>query len=112
MFSANEKMTVQNPSAPTDGEQSLYTDINSITPDNPEIKTQAKKERLRLLGSQLTQQSNKNFLPTVNLEELFDEVYRDKPAIVENLIYPGTYILAGAPKVGKSFFVAGSDPTI
>ena len=106
MFSVNEKMTVQNPSAPTDGEQSLYTDINSITPDNPEIKTQAKKERLRLLGSQLTKQSSKNFLPTVNLEELFDEVYRDKPAIVENLIYPGTYILAGAPKVGKSFFVA------
>ena len=106
MFSANEKMTVQNPSAPTDGEQSPKQVINSITPDNPEIKTQAKKERLRLLGSQLTQQSSKNFLPTVNLEELFDEVYRDKPAIVENLIYPGTYILAGAPKVGKSFLVA------
>ena len=106
MFSANEKMTVQNPSVPTDGEQSPKQVINSITPDNPEIKTQAKKERLRLLGSQLTQQSSKNFLPTVNLEELFDEVYRDKPAIVENLIYPGTYILAGAPKVGKSFFVA------
>ena len=66
MFSANEKMTVQNPSAPTDGEQSPKQVINSITPDNPEIKTQAKKERLRLLGSQLTQQSSKNFLPTVN----------------------------------------------
>ena len=106
MFSVNEKMTVQNPSAPTDGEQSPQISINSITSDSGEIKTQAKKERLRLLGSQLTQQSSKNFLPTVNLEELFDEVYRDKPAIVENLIYPGTYILAGAPKVGKSFFVA------
>ncbi len=106
MFSANEKMTVQNPSAPTDGEQSLRIDTNIISPESTEIKTQAKKERLRLLGSQLTQQSSKNFLPTVNLEELFDEVYRDKPAIVENLIYPGTYILAGAPKVGKSFFVA------
>ena len=106
MFSANEKMTVQNPSAPTDGEQSLRKDTNIISSEDLEIKTQAKKERLRLLGSQLTQQSSKNFLPTVNLEELFDEVYRDKPAIVENLIYPGTYILAGAPKVGKSFFVA------
>jgi RecA-family ATPase len=106
MFSANEKMTVQNPSAPTDGEQSLRIDTNIISPESTEIKTQAKKERLRLLGSQLTHQSSKNFLPTVNLEELFDEVYRDKPAIVENLIYPGTYILAGAPKVGKSFFVA------
>ena len=106
MFSVNEKMTVQNPSAPTDGEQSSNTDISIISSEDSEIKTQAKKERLRLLGNQLTQQSSKNFLPTVNLEELFDEVYRDKPAIVENLIYPGTYILAGAPKVGKSFFVA------
>ena len=106
MLRLNEKMTVQAPSAPTDGEQSLRIDTNIISPESTEIKTQAKKERLRLLGSQLTQQSSKNFLPTVNLEELFDEVYRDKPAIVENLIYPGTYILAGAPKVGKSFFVA------
>ena len=106
MFSLNEKMTVQNPSAPTDGEQSSNTDISIISSEDSEIKTQAKKERLRLLGSQLTHQSSKNFLPTVNLEELFDEVYRDKPDIVENLIYPGTYILAGAPKVGKSFFVA------
>ena len=106
MFSANEKMTVQTPSVAADGEQSPNKDINIISPENTEIKSQAKKERLRLLGSQLTQQSSKNFLPTVNLDELFDEVYRDKPAIVENLIYPGTYILAGAPKVGKSFFVA------
>lgn len=88
MFSANEKMTVQTPSVGADGEQSPQISINSITSDSGEIKTQAKKERLRLLGSQLTQQSSKNFLPTVNLEELFDEVYRDKPAIVENLIYP------------------------
>ena len=106
MVSLNEKMTVQTPSVGADGEQSLRIDTNIIPSEDLEIKTQAKKERLRLLGSQLTQQSSKNFLPTVNLEELFDEVYRDKPAIVENLIYPGTYILAGAPKVGKSFFVA------
>lgn len=106
MLPLNEKMTVQAPSVGADGEQSPNKDINIISPENTEIKSQAKKERLRLLGSQLTQQSSKNFLPTVNLEELFDEVYHDKPAIVENLIYPGTYILAGAPKVGKSFFVA------
>ncbi len=99
-------MTVQAPSVAADGEQSPSKCNNSISPEETEIKSQAKKERLRLLGSQLTQQSSKNFLPTVNLEELFDEVYHDKPAIVENLIYPGTYILAGAPKVGKSFFVA------
>ena len=68
MFSLNEKMTVQNPSAPTDGEQSPNTDISIISSEDSEIKTQAKKERLRLLGSQLTHQSSKNFLPTVNLD--------------------------------------------
>lgn len=102
----NEKMTVQNPSVGADGEQSPTNIINSITSESTEIKTQAKKERLKLLSQKLTQESSKNFLPTVNLEELFESVFRDKPAIVENLIYPGTYILAGAPKVGKSFFVA------
>lgn len=106
MSPLNEKMTVQTPSVGADGEQSPHKDTNIITSDSGEIKSQAKKERLRLLGSQLTQESSKNFLPTVNLEDLFESVYRDKPAIVENLIYPGTYILAGAPKVGKSFFVA------
>ena len=102
----NKKMTVQNPSVGADGEQSLTNNINSITSESTEIKTQAKKERLKLLSQKLTQESSKNFLPTVNLKELFESVFRDKPAIVENLIYPGTYILAGAPKVGKSFFVA------
>lgn len=48
MFSANEKMTVQNPSVGADGEQSPNLDINSISSEGLEIKTQAKKERLRL----------------------------------------------------------------
>ncbi len=102
----DKKMTVHTPSVGADGEQSPTNIINSITSENTEIKSQAKKERLKLLSQKLTQESSKNFLPTVNLEELFESVFRDKPAIVENLIYPGTYILAGAPKVGKSFLVA------
>lgn len=106
MSSTNKKMTVQIPSVGADGEQPTTNIINSITPELEEINTQDRKERLILLGHKLNQESSKNFLPTVNLDELFESVYRSKPAIVENLIYPGTYILAGAPKVGKSFLVA------
>lgn len=106
MSSTNKKMTVQTPSVGADGEQPTTNIINSITPELEEIKTQDRKDRLILLGHKLNQESSKNFLPTVNLDELFESVYRSKPAIVENLIYPGTYILAGAPKVGKSFLVA------
>ncbi len=106
MSSVNKKMTVQTPSVGADGEQPTTNIINSITPEPEEINTQNRKERLILLGHKLNQESGKNFLPTINLDELFESVYRSKPAIVENLIYPGTYILAGAPKVGKSFLVA------
>ncbi len=106
MSSTNKKMTVQTPSVGADGEQPTTNIINSITPESEEINTKDRKDRLILLGHKLNQESGKNFLPTINLDELFESVYRSKPAIVENLIYPGTYILAGAPKVGKSFLVA------
>ena len=106
MSSTNKKMTVQTPSVGADGEQPTTNIINSITPEPEEINTKDRKDRLILLGHKLNQESSKNFLPTVNLDELFESVYRSKPAIVENLIYPGAYILAGAPKVGKSFLVA------
>ena len=106
MSSTNKKMTVQTPSVGADGEQPTTNIINSITPEPEEIKSKERKDRLILLGHKLNQESSKNFLPTINLDELFESVYRSKPAIVENLIYPGTYILAGAPKVGKSFLVA------
>lgn len=106
MSSTNKKMTVQTPSVGADGEQPTTNIINSITPELEEINSKDRKDRLILLGHKLNQESSKNFLPTVSLDELFESVYRSKPAIVENLIYPGTYILAGAPKVGKSFLVA------
>ncbi len=45
-------------------------------------------------------------LQTVTMEELYDTVYPPKPPIVERLVYAGTYLFVGAPKVGKSFFMA------
>lgn len=45
-------------------------------------------------------------LQTVTMEELYDTVYPPKAPIVEGLVYAGTYLFVGAPKVGKSFFMA------
>lgn len=49
---------------------------------------------------------NKNELQTVSMTELYDTVYPPKIPIVDGLIYAGTYLFVGAPKVGKSFFMA------
>jgi RecA-family ATPase len=40
------------------------------------------------------------------MRELFENVYQPRPSIVEGLLWPGTYLFVGAPKVGKSFLVA------
>ena len=47
-----------------------------------------------------------NQLQTVSLTELYDTVYPPKTVIVDGFLYGGTYLFVGAPKTGKSFFMA------
>ena len=46
------------------------------------------------------------FLNTVSYNDLMDQVFPYRKEIVEGLLSTGAYILAGPPKIGKSFFVA------
>ena len=39
------------------------------------------------------------YLKTVSMTELYDTVYQSKPPVIDGLLYPGTYIFAGAPKL-------------
>lgn len=47
-----------------------------------------------------------NYLPMIEVGELMERVFAGNPAIIDTLLYRGTYLLAGAPKIGKSFLVA------
>lgn len=49
---------------------------------------------------------NSEFLNTVTMTELYDEIYVPKVPIIEGLLYRGVYLFVGAPKVGKSFAMA------
>ena len=60
------------------------------------------RERARLRQKMMAPE----YLPTVTLQTLFDTAYQSKPPVIEGLLYTGTYLFAGAPKVGKSFLVA------
>ena len=55
---------------------------------------------------QIQRMQDPAYLHTVTLDELMEQVFQGKAAVVENLLYTGAYILAGAPKIGKSFLVA------
>ncbi len=46
------------------------------------------------------------YLHTFSMGELYEQIYRSKPTIIDGLLHTGTYIFAGAPKLGKSFLMA------
>ncbi len=45
-------------------------------------------------------------LPVFSMEELFEMVFPEERPIIENILYPGTYLYAGDPKIGKSYLMA------
>ena len=103
MTEAIEKTTVPNPSAATDGEQPFHKESTSSITERTE---KCKEEDSEDIFARIRRMQNPNYLHTVTLEELYETVYESSPPIVERLLWPGTYLFVGAPKVGKSFMVA------
>ena len=58
------------------------------------------------LKKKLRRMQDPAYLPTVTMTELYDTVYVSRPPVIDGLLQNGTYIFAGAPKVGKSFLMA------
>ncbi|EOS30295.1 hypothetical protein C804_03221 [Lachnospiraceae bacterium A4] len=50
--------------------------------------------------------NNSKVFETVSMAELYDTVYPSKPPLIDSLLYTGTYLFAGAPKLSKSFLMA------
>ena len=93
-------MTAPVVSVGADTEQSSQnlTD-NSLTDFDPNFKggDEMQREILRMMDP--------SYLKTVSMSELLDNVYQSKPPLVDGLLYRGTYLFVGAPKLGKSFLM-------
>ncbi len=50
--------------------------------------------------------SDPSYLRTITMKELYETVYEGKPPLIDGLLYTGTYLFVGSPKVGKSFLMA------
>lgn len=46
------------------------------------------------------------YLKTVSMNEIYETVFESRPPLIDGLLYSGTYLFVGAPKLGKSFFMA------
>lgn len=100
-----EKTTVPIPPVGADGEQSLFYVSNEIiSAETEEINPidESMDEMLR----QMQRMSDPSYLATMTMSQLYDTVYESRLPIIDGLLYPGTYLFVGAPKVGKSFLMA------
>ena len=102
MVNEQEKTTVPIPSVGADGEQPLSNDTCIITADDNEINYPDDNSDINFEELQ-RRLSDPSYLHAINMTELFNTVYEDAKPIVENLLYPGVYIFAGNPKIGKSY---------
>ena len=84
-----------------DTEQSLNVCITDFNDDGKSLD-----DYLEEMQKEFLQQLDPSHLKTVSMGELYNTVYQSKPPLVGGLLYPGTYIFAGAPKLGKSFLMA------
>ena len=87
-----------------DTEQSPNVCNDSITDFNEDGKSL--DDYLEEMQKKFLQQLDPSHLKTISMRELYNTVYQSKPPLIDGLLYPGTYIFAGAPKLGKSFLMA------
>lgn len=105
MPEANEKTTALVPSVGADGGLPLHNSTAQSIPDeNAEINPP--EEDLRELYRRMQRMTDPHYLHTVSMTELYQTTYKSRPSIIDGLLYSGAYIIAGAPKIGKSFLVA------
>lgn len=96
-MSEEKEMTAPNVSIGVDTEQSsIEQTTNSIS--NRDVNFNPFDEFFKKIDP--------SYMKTVTMQELFQDIYSKKPPVIEGLLYQGTYLFVGSPKIGKSFFMA------
>lgn len=96
-MSEEKEMTAPNVSIGVDTEQSsIEQTTNSIS--NRDVNFNPFDEFFKKIDP--------SYMKTVTMQELYQDIYSKKPPVIESLLYQGTYLFVGSPKIGKSFFMA------
>ena len=96
-----KEMTAPCVSVGADMEQSSQKcSNNSITENAENINSFEAMQR------ELRKMLDPSYLKTMSMTELYDTVFQSRPPLIDGLLYPGTYLFVGAPKLGKSFLMA------
>ena len=95
-----KEMTAQTASVGADAGQSLTIKNTTII---PEISKEFNGESDYF--ETFPNINDPHFLPVISMATLYETAYESKPPIIDGILYSGTYLFAGAPKLGKSFLM-------
>ena len=96
-MSEEKEMTAPNVSIGVDTEQSSIKETtNSISDQDVNFNP----------FDEFFKKIDPSYMKTVTMQELYQDIYSKKPPVIEGLLYQGTYLFVGSPKIGKSFFMA------
>ena len=101
----NEKTTALIPSVGADGGQPPHNSTYQSIPHET-CESNLPEENIEEMREKIRRMNDPRYLHTVSMTELYQTAYKSRPPIIDGLLYAGAYILAGAPKIGKSFLVA------
>lgn len=97
-------MTAPGTSVGADDGQSLNISENSIPENFSDFNNL--EEDFRKMQQEMLRQMDPSYLKTITMTELYNTVYQSRPPLIDGLLYSGTYLFVGAPKLGKSFLMA------
>ena len=100
-----EKTTTPNTSVGADAGQPSFKNNNGIVSDSY-TECNLSDEEMESIRRKMQRIADPRYLNTMSLDEILNNVYMSKSAVVDGLLSSGVYILAGEPKIGKSFLVA------
>ena len=108
MNEQNEKTALVSSAGADDGQsvQTLSEQSISAAQSESNSKIDDPEKELENMMRKMRRINDPAYLPTITMQELYENVYQSRPPIIDGLLYSGTYLFAGAPKVGKSFFMA------
>ena len=88
MIDEKKKMTAQGSSVGADDGQSISKNSKTTIPD-PDEKSNSPERDLEELYRKICRMNDPAYLHTVTLDELMDNVFEGKSAVIENLLYTG-----------------------
>ncbi len=94
------------PSVGADGGQQFVSEHSNTITDRRAESNENFEQEWKKAREFFRRVNDPAYLPTVTMEQLYDMVYEGRPPVIDGLLQNGTYIFAGAPKVGKSFLMA------